>query len=158
MGACPAIIGPPIHLLTRLLGCPPTHLPSLSPPFWSLSTPPASPPPLTTDGRLQLWTARRHWRKLALGFWFYLGSLRGDLLSEASDIHTCLEAQQRYFSYRAICVAIVSQNSFVLVLMGYRTIIARYIAKWGMAQMCLCQTNYRGGGGIAPFLGSDNFP
>ena len=33
-----------------------------------------------------------------------------------------LEAQQRYFSYRAILVAIVSQNSFVLVLMGYRTI------------------------------------
>ena len=30
-----------------------------------------------------------------------------------------LEAQQRYFSYRAILVAIVSQNSFVLVLMGY---------------------------------------
>ena len=42
-----------------------------------------------------------------------------------------LEAQQRYFSYRVILVAIVSQNSFVLVLMGYRTIIARYVAKMG---------------------------
>ena len=56
-----------------------------------------------------------------------------------------LEAQQRYFSYRAIFVAIVSQNSFVLVLMGYRTIIARYVAKWGIAQMCLCKTKYQGG-------------
>ena len=49
---------------------------------------------------------------------------------------TILEAQQRYFSYRAILVAIVSQNSFALVFMGYRTIIARYVAKWGIAQMC----------------------
>ena len=57
----------------------------------------------------------------------------------------CLEAQQRYFSYRAILVAIVSQNSFVLVFMGYRTLIARYVAKWGIAQMCLCETKYQGG-------------
>ena len=56
-----------------------------------------------------------------------------------------LEAQQRYFSYRAIAVAIVSQNSFVLVFMGYCTIIARYVAKWGIAQMCLCGTKYQGG-------------
>ena len=27
-------------------------------------------------------------------------------------------------------VAIVSQNSFVLIFIGYRTIIARYVAKW----------------------------
>ena len=44
-----------------------------------------------------------------------------------------LEAQQRYFSYRTILVAIVSQNDFVLVLLGYRTSIARYVAKWGIA-------------------------
>ena len=51
---------------------------------------------------------------------------------------TCsLEAQQRYFSYRAIRVAITSQNSFTIVVMGCRTIVARYVAKWGMAQMCL---------------------
>ena len=56
-----------------------------------------------------------------------------------------LEAQQRYFSYRAILVAIVSQNSLVLVFMGYRTIIARYVAKWGIAQMCLCETKYQEG-------------
>ena len=37
-----------------------------------------------------------------------------------------LEAQQRHFSYRAILVAIVSPNSFVLVFTGYRTILARY--------------------------------
>ena len=56
------------------------------------------------------------------------------------------EAQQRYFSYRAALAAIVSQNSFVFVFMGYRTIIARYVAKWGIAQMCLCETKYQGGG------------
>ena len=55
-----------------------------------------------------------------------------------------LEAQQRYFSYRAILVAIVSQNFFVLVFMGYRTIIARYVAKWGIAQVCLCKTKHQG--------------
>ena len=63
-----------------------------------------------------------------------------------------LEGQQRYCSHRAILVAIVSQNSFVLVVMGCRTIIARYIAKWGIAQMRLCETKYQGGG-IAPCWG-----
>ena len=56
-----------------------------------------------------------------------------------------LEAQQRYFSYRAILVAIVLQNVFVLVFMGYRTIIARYAAKWGIARMCLCKIKYQWG-------------
>ena len=56
-----------------------------------------------------------------------------------------LEAQQRYFSYRAMLVAIVSQNSFVLVFMGYRANIARYVAKWGIAEMCLCETKYQEG-------------
>ena len=48
-------------------------------------------------------------------------------------------------SYRAILVAIVSQNSFVLVSMGYRTLIARYVANWDIAQMCLCEIKYQGG-------------
>ena len=74
-----------------------------------------------------------------------------------SKLHTFLEAQQRYFSYRAILVAIVSQNSFVHVFMGYRTIIGRYVAKWGIAQMCLCKIKYQGGG-IAPFWGNANLP
>ena len=56
-----------------------------------------------------------------------------------------LEAQQSYFSYRAILVAIVSRNAFMLVFMGYRTIIARYVAKWGIAQIRLCETKYQGG-------------
>ena len=55
-----------------------------------------------------------------------------------------LEAQERYFSYRAMLVAIVSQNYFVLVFVGYRTIIARYVAKWGIAQMCLCESKCQG--------------
>ena len=68
-----------------------------------------------------------------------------------------LEAQQRYFSYRAILVAIVSQNSSVLVFMGYRTLIAQYVAKCGIEQMCLCDTKCQGGG-IAPYWGSAHFP
>ena len=65
-----------------------------------------------------------------------------------------LEALQRYFSFRAILVAIVSQNSFVLFLWGHRTIIAPYVAKWGITQMCLCEAKW----GIAPFWGSANLP
>ena len=45
----------------------------------------------------------------------------------------------------------------MLVFGGYRTIIARYVAEWGIAQMCLCETKYQGGG-IAPFQGSANLP
>ena len=30
--------------------------------------------------------------------------------------------------------------------MGHRTIIARYVVKWGIAQTCLCETKYQGGG------------
>ena len=67
-----------------------------------------------------------------------------------------LAPQQRYFSYCAILVPIVSQNSFALVFLGagggYRTIVARYVAKWGIAQMGLCETKCHGGG-IAPFWG-----
>ena len=33
----------------------------------------------------------------------------------------------------------------VLDFMRYRTIIARYVAKWGIAQMGLCETKYQGG-------------
>ena len=62
-----------------------------------------------------------------------------------TPIFVALEAQQRYFSYCAILVAIVSQNVFVLVFMGYRTIIARYVAKWGIAQMCLCKLSTKAG-------------
>ena len=29
--------------------------------------------------------------------------------------------------------------------MGYCTIITRYVAKWGIAQMCLCETKYQRG-------------
>ena len=63
----------------------------------------------------------------------------------SKNLDLSLEAQQRHFSYRAMLTAIVSQNSFVLVFVGYRTIIARYVAKWGIAQMCLCETKYQGG-------------
>ena len=39
---------------------------------------------------------------------------------------------------------IVSQNSLVLASLGHRTTIAQYVAKWGIAQMCLCEDKYHG--------------
>ena len=39
----------------------------------------------------------------------------------------------------------MSNLALVLVFVGYRTNIARYVAKWGIAQMCLCETKYQGG-------------
>ena len=45
-----------------------------------------------------------------------------------------LDAQQRYFSNRAMLVAIVSQNFLVLISVGYCTIIARYVANSGFAE------------------------
>ena len=57
--------------------------------------------------------------------------------------HSVLEAQQRYFSYRAILVAIVSQSSVVLVFMGYRTIITDYMLQNRVSHKHACakQTN-----------------
>ena len=56
-----------------------------------------------------------------------------------------LEAQQRYFSYRVILVAIVSRNSFVLVFFGVSHKYRAIRSKTGIAQMCLCETKYQGG-------------
>ena len=49
-------------------------------------------------------------------------------------------------------VAIVSQDSFLLVLMGYRTIAVRYVGQWGLAQMCLCENKHQGG--LSQLLGT----
>ena len=48
-------------------------------------------------------------------------------------------------------------RKIVFVFMGYRTIIAQCVVKWGIAQICLCETKYKGGG-IGPFRGSANLP
>ena len=48
-------------------------------------------------------------------------------------------------------------NIFRACFMQYRTFITQYVAKWGIAQKCLCETKYHGGG-IAPFWGSANLP
>ena len=56
------------------------------------------------------------------------------------------------FISRDACSDIVLQplsRLFLLWDIAVRTIIARYIATWGIAQMCLCEANYQGG--IAPF-------
>ena len=87
-------------------------------------------------------------KPLKSAFQVPFGSLRGfrfDKVWDPSRPTMILEAQQRYFSYPAIHVAIVSQNSFVLGFMGYHTIIAQYSAIWGIAQMCLCETKCTGG-------------
>ena len=56
-----------------------------------------------------------------------------------------LEAQQRYFSYRAILVAIVSQNFIVLVFMGYRT-LSRDMLQNGVSHRCACvEVSAKGG-------------
>ena len=39
----------------------------------------------------------------------------------------------------------------MLVFVGYHTILARYVAKWGIAQMCLCETS--AGGGVSHHFG-----
>ena len=57
-----------------------------------------------------------------------------------------------------ILVAIVlPKNPFVLVFMGYRTIIARYVAKIGYRTDVAC-VKLSTKGGIAPFGGSANLP
>ena len=52
-------------------------------------------------------------------------------------------------------VAIVSQNSFVLVRMGYCTIIARYVAKWRMAPMYLCEISTKGSANLPERVSQD---
>ena len=49
------------------------------------------------------------------------------------------------FISRDTCSDSIAKLSRVLVFVGYRTIIARYVAKWGIAQMCLCETKYQRG-------------
>ena len=39
----------------------------------------------------------------------------------------------------------------------FGSLSVRYVAKWGIAQMCLCETKYPSGG-IAPFWGAANLP
>ena len=67
-----------------------------------------------------------------------------------------LEAQQRYFSYRAILAAIVSQNSCVLVFMGIAQ-LSRDMLQNGVSHRCAC-VKLIAKGGIAPFWGSANLP
>ena len=78
-------------------------------------------------------------------FWETLRKLflRGSLEVISGSLY--IEAQQRYLSYRAILVAIVSQTLPCLFL-WYRTIIVRYVAKRGIAQMCLCELSHHFGG------------
>ena len=66
-----------------------------------------------------------------------------------------LEAHQRYFSYRAMLVAIVSQNYLVLVLWGIAQ-ISRNMLQNGVSRRCACVKISTKGGGFAPFWGAAN--
>ena len=74
---------------------------------------------------------------------------------------TSLEAQQRYFSYREILVAIVSQNDFVLVLCGvshsYRAICCKRgyrtdVVSHHFGELLTSLNKYRTIGGIAAIV------
>ena len=69
-----------------------------------------------------------------------------------------LEAQQRYFSYLAMLVAIVSQNSFVLVFLGGRWFSAQLSSDMfynGVLHRCAC-VKLSTKGGIVPFWENPN--
>ena len=65
-----------------------------------------------------------------------------------------------------VAILFISRNTcsdsiaklFCACFLGYRTVIARYVAKWVIAQMCLCDTKYQGVGGIAQFGWAANVP
>ena len=54
-------------------------------------------------------------------------------------------------------MAIVSQNSFVLALWGYRTIVARYVEN-SVSDLVACVKRSTKGWGIAPFWGAASLP
>ena len=49
------------------------------------------------------------------------------------------------FISRDACSDSIAKLSRACFNVGYRTVIARCVAKWGIAQMCLCETKYQGG-------------
>ena len=49
------------------------------------------------------------------------------------------------FILRDACSDRIAQR-FRAFFMGYRTMIARYVAKFSIPQMRLCETKYQGGG------------
>ena len=66
-------------------------------------------------------------------------------------------AAMLFISLRA-CSDSIAKLYLTCFYWGYRTIIARHVAKSGDNQMCLCATKYQGGKkGIALFLGSRLF-
>ena len=56
-----------------------------------------------------------------------------------------LEAQQRYFSYRAILAAIVSQSSFVLAFGGIAQLSRDTFQNGVSHRLCLCEVSTKGG-------------
>ena len=44
------------------------------------------------------------------------------------------------------CFSVLQRVALFSIFMGHRTIIARFVAKWAIAQTCLCETEYQGVG------------
>ena len=68
-----------------------------------------------------------------------------------------LEAQKRYFSYRAMLVAIVSQNSESCLFLWGIAQLSRDTLQNGVSQRCAC-VKLSTKGGIAPFWGRASIP
>ena len=61
-------------------------------------------------------------------------------------LHLGGPAAIRFISHDTCSDSIAKSCVLVFFFMGYHTIIARYVAKWGIAQMCLCKIKYQGKG------------
>ena len=78
-----------------------------------------------------------------------LANFRLDFLQTFSQsLANVLEAQQRYFSYRTILVAIVSQNFFVLIYNSRVTQLQN-----GVSHRCACVRLSANGGGESQHFG-----
>ena len=102
-------------------------------------------------------TSRGHPGRLGRFMWkftFKGQNVRGTDGTDDGTDGTCPRDRLGVSRQNSLCLLvflslIVSQNSFVLVFVGFRTNIARYVAKWGIARMCLFKAKCQGG--IAPF-------
>ena len=72
----------------------------------------------------------------------FASNAKNDMDSATARLCVTLRGPAAVLSYRAMLAAIVSLNSLVLVSMGIVQFVLRYVAIWGIAQVCLCETKY----------------
>ena len=63
----------------------------------------------------------------------------------AGNASTMLTAHPFLISQQRTCSDSIAKLFRACFFMGYRTIIARYVAKWGIARMCPCKIRYQWG-------------